>query len=81
MTIHKSKGLEYHTVIFVGLHQNAFFGYRNNQAEETNTFFVALSRARERVFFTRSKESGDTAQIQGLIGLLTKAKVPFLEIK
>jgi superfamily I DNA/RNA helicase len=43
MTIHKSKGLEYHTVIFVGLHQNAFFGYRNNQTEETNAFFVALS--------------------------------------
>lgn len=76
MTVHKSKGLEYHTVIFVGLHQNAFFGYRNNQEEETNTFFVALSRARERVFFTRSVTAGDTRQIQGLIDLLERAKVP-----
>jgi superfamily I DNA/RNA helicase len=80
MTIHKSKGLEYHTVIFVGLHQNAFFGYRNNREEETNTFFVALSRARERVFFTRSRQSGDVAQIQGLIDLLTNADIPFVEI-
>ncbi|HEX6901317.1 MAG TPA: ATP-dependent helicase [Thermoanaerobaculia bacterium] len=80
MTVHKSKGLEYHTVIFVGLHQNAFWGYRNNQSEETNAFFVALSRARERVFFTWSRESGDTSQIRGLIELLAKAEVPFLEI-
>jgi superfamily I DNA/RNA helicase len=79
MTIHKSKGLEYHTVIFVGLHQNAFWGYRNNREEETNTFFVALSRARERVYFTRSKQGGDTRQIQGLIDLLTNANVPFVE--
>lgn len=79
MTIHKSKGLEYHTVIFVGLHQNAFWGYRNNREEETNAFFVALSRARERVYFTRSKQSGDTRQIQGLIDLLAAADVPFIE--
>ncbi|WP_315777095.1 MULTISPECIES: ATP-dependent helicase [unclassified Bradyrhizobium] len=79
MTIHKSKGLEYHTVIFVGLHQNAFWGYRNNREEETNAFFVALSRARERVYFTRSKQSGDTRQIQGLIDLLAGADVPFIE--
>jgi superfamily I DNA/RNA helicase len=80
MTIHKSKGLEYHTVIFVGLHQNAFFGYRNNRAEETNAFFVALSRAKERVFFTRSEESGGTAEIRGLIELLDKANVPAIQI-
>lgn len=80
MTIHKSKGLEYHTVIFVGLHQNAFWGYRNNREEETNTFFVALSRARERVYFTRSKEGGDVRQIQGLIDLLANADVPFVEV-
>ena len=78
MTIHKSKGLEYHTVIFVGLHQNAFWGYKTNQAEETNNFFVALSRARERVYFTRSEESGSTAQIQGLVDLLEKASVPHM---
>jgi len=51
MTIHKSKGLEYHTIIFVGLHHNAFWGYRNNREEETNTFFVALSRGARTCLF------------------------------
>ena len=76
MTIHKSKGLEFHTVIVVGLHEKSFWGYRNNQAEETNNFFVALSRARERVYFTKSSESGSTTQIQGLVDLLDKANIP-----
>ena len=49
-------------------------------AEETNAFFVALSRARERVYFTKSAESGDTAAIQGLVDLLSKASVPFVKI-
>ncbi len=81
MTIHKSKGLEFHTVIFVGLHQKAFWGYKDNQIEETNNFFVALSRARERVYFSRSEESGSTNQIQGLVNLLDKAKVPHIEFR
>jgi superfamily I DNA/RNA helicase len=80
MTIHKSKGLEYHTVVFLGLHQNAFFDYKKNASEETNVFFVALSRARERVIFTRSKESGEVDQIAGLIDLLSNADVPFIDL-
>ena len=79
MTIHKSKGLEYHTVIFVGLHQNAFFGYRRNREEETNAFFVALSRTRERVYFTRSVESGQVHEIRVLIDLMDHAEVPLVE--
>jgi superfamily I DNA/RNA helicase len=79
MTIHKSKGLEYHTVIFVGLHQNAFFGFRNNREEETNAFFVALSRARERVYFTRSAQSGQVHEIKELVDLLDHADVPVVE--
>jgi DNA helicase II / ATP-dependent DNA helicase PcrA len=80
MTIHMSKGREYHTIIFVGLHQNAFFGYRDNQEEKTNAFFVALSRAKERVYFTRSEESAGIDQIRGLIELLEKAEVPAIEM-
>lgn len=80
MTIHKSKGLEYHTVIFLGIHQNAFFDYHRNASEETNVFFVALSRARERVVFTRSQESGEVNQIKDLIGLLNQADVPFYDL-
>ena len=54
MTTHKSKGLEYHTVIFVGLEDGAHFGFKNNRKEETCGFFVAFSRAEKRVIFTFS---------------------------
>jgi len=54
MTIHKSKGLEYHTVIFIGLEDGAFWGYKKNPYGEACSFFVALSRAKYRVIFTMS---------------------------
>ncbi len=72
----ESKGLVFHTVIFVGLHDHALFGYQRNSEDETNTFFVALSRARERVYFTRSDERGQTAVIRELIAMLERANVP-----
>ncbi|ODA06331.1 UvrD-helicase domain-containing protein [Paenibacillus polymyxa] len=55
MTIHKSKGLEYDTVIFVGLEDAAFWNFNNNSEEDKRAFFVALSRAKKRVIFTASK--------------------------
>lgn len=76
MTIHKSKGLERHTVIFLGFHDRALFGYRRNPSEETNTFFVALSRARERLYFTTSREEGDIRDIAALRDFLEAADVP-----
>ncbi|MGJ1435149.1 UvrD-helicase domain-containing protein [Sphingobacterium siyangense] len=59
MTVHKSKGLEYNTVIFVGLEDNAFWSYQNQPDEDRCTFFVALSRAKNRVIFTFSKTRTD----------------------
>ena len=59
MTIHKSKGLEYHTVIFVGLEDGAFWTYNEQSHEDNCAFFVALSRAKERVIFTFSKTRKD----------------------
>ncbi|WP_310829543.1 ATP-dependent helicase [Paenibacillus pedocola] len=56
MTIHKSKGLEYHTVIFVGLEDAAFWNFVNNSEEDKRAFFVAFSRAKQRVLFTYSNE-------------------------
>jgi superfamily I DNA/RNA helicase len=61
MTIHKSKGLEYDTVIFLGLEDAAFWNFLNQPEEETCAFFVALSRAQRRVIFTFSK-SRDTGR-------------------
>jgi hypothetical protein len=46
MTIHKSKGLEYHTVIFVGLDDDAWFAFQTQTKEETCGFFVAFTRAK-----------------------------------
>ncbi|NQX43250.1 Superfamily I DNA or RNA helicase [Pedobacter steynii] len=60
MTVHKSKGLEYHTVIFVGLEDGAFWSFNTQADEDKCTFFVALSRAKERVVFTFSKTRNST---------------------
>ncbi|PPL02280.1 UvrD-helicase domain-containing protein [Parapedobacter indicus] len=59
MTIHKSKGLEYHTVIFIGLEDGAFWTFQQQEDEDKCAFFVALSRAKERVVFTFSKQRED----------------------
>ncbi|OJH42929.1 hypothetical protein BON30_04930 [Cystobacter ferrugineus] len=55
MTMHKSKGLEYHTVIFIGLEDAALKGFNAERDEETCGFFVALSRAKMRAVFTFSE--------------------------
>lgn len=55
MTIHKSKGLEYHTVIFVGVEDKAFWSFSTQREADKNAFFVAISRAKERIIFTVSK--------------------------
>ncbi|MGF7185273.1 superfamily I DNA/RNA helicase [Desulfitispora alkaliphila] len=54
MTIHKSKGLEYDTIFFVGLEDSAFWNFRKQPEEDRCTFFVALSRAKRRIDFTFS---------------------------
>ncbi|EQF90716.1 uvrD/REP helicase N-terminal domain protein [Clostridioides difficile 655] len=52
MTIHKSKGLEYDTIFFVGLEDSAFWNFKNQPDEDRCAFFVALSRAKRRIDFT-----------------------------
>jgi superfamily I DNA/RNA helicase len=52
MTIHKSKGLEYSAVYFIGLEDSAFWNFRNQPDEDRCSFFVALSRAKEFVSFS-----------------------------
>jgi superfamily I DNA/RNA helicase len=56
MTIHKSKGLEYDTIFFVGLEDSAFWNFRNQPDEDKCAFFVALSRAKRRIDFTFSAD-------------------------
>lgn len=54
MTIHKSKGLEYSAVYFVGLEDSAFWNFKNQPEEDRCAFFVALSRAKKSITFTFS---------------------------
>lgn len=58
MTIHKSKGLEFHTMIFYGLDNQTWWSLKPNRAEELNSFFVAFTRAKQRAFFTLCTERG-----------------------
>lgn len=52
MTIHKSKGLEFHSVILIGLEDYPFRDLASGSREEDCNFFVAFSRAKKRVIFT-----------------------------
>jgi len=54
MTIHRSKGLEYHTVIVLGLDENQWWAYSRDVKEATSAFFVALSRAKQRLIVCRA---------------------------
>jgi len=58
MTIHKSKGLEYHTVFFIGLEDSSWWNFARQPEEDTCSFFVAFSRAKKQVYFTFCKKRG-----------------------
>jgi len=76
MTLHKSKGLEYHTVIFVGLDDDAWWSYTQDPVDATAGFFVAFTRAKQRVIFTYSPERGQRTKVAPLYELLYEAGVP-----
>ena len=52
MTIHKSKGLEYEAVYFVGLEDSAFWNFKNQPEADRSAFFVAISRAKRYMSFS-----------------------------
>ena len=53
MTIHKSKGLEFHSVIILAVEKETFWGDKD---AERCAFFVGVSRAKQRLLITYSKE-------------------------
>ncbi|WP_163468082.1 ATP-dependent helicase [Fusobacterium sp. IOR10] len=79
MTMHKSKGLEFHTVFFIGLEDSSLWNYKKNLNEETNGFFVAFSRAKEKIVFTfcrsRKKRAQNWSEIKRLYELLNSSGV------
>lgn len=75
MTIHKSKGLEYNTVIFMGLDDNLWWSHRPGHHEGTATFFVGLSRAKQKVVFTYCEARGQPDGVKDLYEHLANAGV------
>ena len=62
MTIHKSKGLEYEAVYFLGLEDSAFSNFNEEPEENKSAFFVALSRAKSYLIFTYCKSRNNKLQ-------------------
>lgn len=88
MSIHKSKGLEYDTIIFLGLEDSAFWNYPNKPREESCTFFVALSRAKKKILFTITqqrtnfrgiKQSTHLTDIKPIIDKLRESNIDILQ--
>jgi len=79
MTVHKSKGLEYDTVVFVGLDDQAWWAHRKGDLEGLATFFVALSRAKQRAIFAFCEERGRRVKVAELFQLLADAGVPEID--
>ena len=85
MTIHKSKSLEFHTVIFLGLEDSQWWSFKQQPDEGKRAFFVAFSRAIHRVYFTYCDEreerwglrSQSRADINDLYAILEDAGVTF----
>lgn len=80
MTVHKSKGLEYDTIIFVGLDDQAWWAHTPGNSEGLATFFVALSRAKQRAIFSFCQQRGQRQRIAELFQLLSEAGVPEITI-
>jgi ATP-dependent exoDNAse (exonuclease V) beta subunit len=70
MTVHKSKGLEYDTVVFIGLEDSSFWSFARQPREDTCAFFVAFSRAKRHVVFTFCENRGGVVQSRRQIGSL-----------
>lgn len=77
MTVHKSKGLEFHTMIFYGLDNKTWWSLKPEKPEELNAFFVALTRARQRAFFSRCTARGNA--IGWIEQILDKSGVPTID--
>ena len=79
MTIHKSKGLEYEVVYFLGLEDSAFWSFNDQPEEDKSAFFVALSRAKSHLIFTYCKLRNNSPQnnrnINEIYSLLTQSNL------
>jgi superfamily I DNA/RNA helicase len=61
LTIHKSKGLEFDSVIMLGVEDQAYWG--NDTHETRCTFFVGVSRAKRRLLITTAQTRDNLSNI------------------
>lgn len=61
LTVHKSKGLEFDSVILLGVEKQAYWG--NDTHEVRCTFFVGISRAKRRLVVTTAETRDKLADI------------------
>jgi superfamily I DNA/RNA helicase len=80
MTVHKSKGLEYDTVFCVGMDDQSWWSHSAGNPEGVATFFVALSRAKQRAIFLFCEARGSRRKVADLYQLLASAGVPEVEV-
>lgn len=79
LTAHRSKGLEYHTVFFLGLDDQQWWAYDRDPGEATSTFFVGLSRAAQRLIFTTTAGHARSGRIAAFFTMLDDAGVPEID--
>lgn len=75
LTVHKSKGLEYDTIAFIGLDDESWWSHTPGNPEGLATFFVALSRAKQRAVFLFCHDRGKRRKVADLYQLLTDAGI------
>lgn len=73
MSIHKSKGLEFDTVVVLDVERQTFWG---NPDTERSALFVGISRAKHRLFLTvcEERERPDGANNRWKVGRIEHAE-------
>jgi superfamily I DNA/RNA helicase len=70
MTVHKSKGLEFHTVVFLSVDDKQWWSHRREHEASLSTFFVGLSRACQRIIVTYCPRRGGRSDVEDLYSVL-----------
>ncbi|KDP95403.1 hypothetical protein ER13_02170 [Brevundimonas sp. EAKA] len=79
LTITKSKGLEYDLVMLLGLNDQEWWSFDKDPNEGHSNFFVAASRARERLLMTRCG-TDRSHKIKSVFDLLSAAGVSEISV-
>ena len=83
MTVHAAKGLEFEAVFVAGVEEEIFPHYRNlisgdleDIEEERRLFYVAMTRASDRLFLTYSKQRKKFGEIKEMMGSRFLDEIP-----